>query len=89
MQLNSVDLPLPFGPMMPRISPSLTSNDTPSTAWMPPKRLLQIAHFEDGAHAALRLACGDAAAARAPQALVDEAEHAARLSTSSTITKIA
>ena len=37
MQLNSVDLPEPFGPITPRISPSRTSNDTPRTAWMPPK----------------------------------------------------
>ena len=30
MQLNSVDLPEPLGPMMPRISPSRTSKETPS-----------------------------------------------------------
>ena len=41
MQLNRVDLPQPFGPMMPRISPSFTSNETPSTAWMPPKLFLR------------------------------------------------
>src|SRR5262249_47284043 len=37
MQLNRVDLPLPFGPMMPRISPARTSKETPATATMPPK----------------------------------------------------
>ena len=36
MQLNSVDLPQPFGPMTPRISPSSTAKDTPSTATIPP-----------------------------------------------------
>ena len=36
MQLNSVDLPEPFGPIRPRISPSRTSKETPSTARMPP-----------------------------------------------------
>ena len=40
MQLKSVDLPEPFGPMMPRISRSRTSKETPSTAAMPPKCLL-------------------------------------------------
>ena len=40
MQLNRVDLPQPFGPIRPRISPSRTSNETPSTALMPPKFFL-------------------------------------------------
>ena len=38
--LNSVDLPAPFGPMSPTISPLVTSNETASTACSPPKRLL-------------------------------------------------
>ena len=42
-QLNNVDLPEPFGPMMPRISPSRTSNETPSTAVMPPNDLRRLA----------------------------------------------
>ncbi len=36
---NVVVLPAPFGPIRPRVSPALTSNDTPRTAWMPPKLL--------------------------------------------------
>src|SRR5207247_2631150 len=36
--LNNVDLPLPFGPMSPTSSPSLTLVVTPSTARIPPKR---------------------------------------------------
>ena len=61
MQLNRVDLPLPFGPMMPRISPSWTSKDTPSTATNAAEALLQVAHLEDGAHRAISRAaarCG-------------------------------
>ena len=42
-QLKRVDFPEPFGPIMPRISPSRTSNDTSSTAEIPPKRLLKLA----------------------------------------------
>src|SRR5262249_14869069 len=38
-QLNSVDFPEPLGPMIPKISPSRTSNDTSLTAAMPPKDL--------------------------------------------------
>src|SRR5437763_9438795 len=36
-QLKSVVLPAPFGPMSPRISPRLTTNDTSSRARTPPK----------------------------------------------------
>src|SRR5699024_2269932 len=39
-QLNVVDLPAPFGPMNPRISPSLTANERSSTAVSPPKRFV-------------------------------------------------
>ena len=38
MQLNSVVLPAPFGPIRPQISPRPTSNYTLSSATMPPKR---------------------------------------------------
>jgi len=38
MTLNAVVLPAPFGPMSPEICPSSTSNETPSSATMPPKR---------------------------------------------------
>src|SRR5271163_4873255 len=41
MQLKSVVLPEPFGPMTPRISPSSTANETSLTAATPPKRLLR------------------------------------------------
>src|SRR5215207_2272991 len=38
MQLNSVVLPAPFGPISPHISPSATSKAGPSKAKTPPKR---------------------------------------------------
>src|SRR6267142_1499245 len=38
MQLNSVVLPEPLGPIRPQISPRPTSNDTPSSATTPPNR---------------------------------------------------
>ena len=37
-QLNSVVLPAPLGPIRPTILPASTSNETPSSATMPPKR---------------------------------------------------
>src|SRR5512147_2175389 len=36
-----VDLPAPFGPRNPKISPSLASNEIWSTATNPPKRLVR------------------------------------------------
>src|SRR3954468_14966113 len=36
MRLNSVVLPAPFGPIRPRISPSLTTRSTVRTAMSPP-----------------------------------------------------
>src|SRR5690242_11094143 len=36
--LNSVVLPAPFGPRIPRRSPGATSRSTSLTAWSPPKR---------------------------------------------------
>src|SRR5262245_15326569 len=41
MQLNSVVLPEPLGPMSPRISPSRTSIETSWRAVKPPKRLVR------------------------------------------------
>ena len=41
MRSNSVDLPAPLGPMMPRISPALTSNVMSELAVMPPNRLVR------------------------------------------------
>src|SRR6476619_779520 len=40
MQLTSVDLPEPFGPIKPTRSPSCTVRSIPSSATKPPKRLL-------------------------------------------------
>ena len=37
MQLNSVDLPAPFGPMIAKNSPGATVNDTSESAATPPK----------------------------------------------------
>ncbi len=34
--LNIVVLPEPLGPITPKISPGMTSKDTPSTAWIAP-----------------------------------------------------
>jgi len=36
MLLNMVVLPEPLGPITPKISPAMTSKDTPPTAWMAP-----------------------------------------------------
>ena len=41
MQLKQVVLPEPLGPMRPRISPGLTSKETPWRARKPPKRLVR------------------------------------------------
>ena len=41
MQLKVVLLPEPFGPIRPRISPSLTSNETFETAVKPPNVLVR------------------------------------------------
>ena len=41
MQLKVVLLPEPFGPIRPRISPSLTSNETFETAVKPPNILVR------------------------------------------------
>jgi len=40
MQLKAVVFPEPFGPMSPRISPSLTSKETALSAMKPPKRFV-------------------------------------------------
>ena len=42
MQLNAVVFPDPLGPISPKISPSLTSNDTSLSAVNPPKRLVRF-----------------------------------------------
>ena len=36
MQLNSVVLPAPFGPIRPTIEPGSRSNETPASATTPP-----------------------------------------------------
>src|ERR1700675_1337057 len=37
-RLSNVVLPAPFGPTMPRASPSATTNENSSTTWSAPKR---------------------------------------------------
>src|SRR6185436_768823 len=46
-QLNSVVLPAPFGPISPTMRPGATSNDTPSSATMPPKRTPTCSTFSN------------------------------------------
>ena len=43
-RLNSVVLPAPFGPMMAKISPGSTVNDTPSTALTPPNSIAEVVY---------------------------------------------
>src|SRR4051794_24335767 len=43
IRLSSVVLPEPFGPKMPRISPSAIAKETSATAVRPPNRLLSPA----------------------------------------------
>ena len=54
MRSKSVVLPAPFGPTMPRISPSWSWMDTSSTAVMPAKRSGQVACLEHDAAFAVR-----------------------------------
>src|SRR5258705_10995033 len=51
MQLKSVVLPEPLGPMRPRISPSRTSKDTPFSAVKPPKCLVRLVTVSMGTDA--------------------------------------
>ena len=46
MQLKSVDLPAPFGPIRPVIEPGSTSSVAPSTARTPPKRAHDLVDLE-------------------------------------------
>ena len=68
-------LPAPLGPMMPTISPGATASDTPSTAWMPPKRTdtstTSSAGVTEPASAAAARATASLAAAAAIPAGVD------------------
>ena len=48
MRLKIVLLPAPLGPTMAKISPSVTSKDTPSTALMPPKEIEMSCGLEQG-----------------------------------------
>jgi len=45
MELNSVVLPAPFGPMSANTSPRFTSKDTSSTATRPPNRFVTCSIF--------------------------------------------
>src|SRR5207245_835698 len=49
MRLNSVVLPVPFGPMISRRSPRMTESDTFFVAGKPPNRLLKCASSSAGA----------------------------------------
>src|SRR3954453_19576180 len=54
---NSVDLPAPFGPIMPKISPSSTSRLTPFRAVTPPYRLTMSRAETTGRSAAAMVIC--------------------------------
>src|SRR5580698_4689275 len=55
MQLKKVDLPAPFGPISPMISPSATDRSAPATAWKLPNALeTLVASSSMGAPPALR-----------------------------------
>src|SRR5881396_3062477 len=56
MQLNSVVLPAPFGPMSPTISPGSMASDTSRLASRPPKRLLAASTLSKAAMALRRRA---------------------------------
>src|SRR5207247_11339498 len=56
MQLNSVVLPAPFGPMRPTISPGSMASDTSRLASRPPKRLLAASTLSKAAMALCRRA---------------------------------
>src|SRR3989442_1082004 len=49
MQLNSVVLPAPLGPMRPTISPASMASETSRFASRPPKRLLEDSTWSRGA----------------------------------------
>src|SRR5438477_647497 len=78
MRLKSVLLPEPFGPMMPRTSPSRTARSILETAVNPPNRLVRfftsssIGCFRNG------LAGADRLEAAAHEEVVDDAADAAR-----------
>ena len=61
-RLNSVDLPAPFGPIRPTISPARISKLTSSTATRPPKRLTAPCTASTGAPAAGRVRRGSGSA---------------------------
>ena len=46
-----VDLPAPFAPRKPKISPSPTASETRSTAVKAPKRLRELADLDGCRHA--------------------------------------
>ena len=64
MQLKSVDLPAPFGPIRPVIEPGSTSSVAPSTARTPPKLRTHVLDGERRAHSSTissrrpRIPCG-------------------------------
>src|SRR6478736_4043165 len=78
MQLTSVDLPEPFGPIRPTRSPCITDRLRPSSATKPPKRLPKFSTWSNGsAISALPVACWRrrrAASARSARRDDDEAD---------------
>src|ERR1700730_8684100 len=66
MTLKRVVFPAPFGPMIPRISPSAARSETPLPPVRPPKRLVTASSSSTEAHGA------EALAEPADQALRDE-----------------
>src|SRR6516225_7682382 len=63
MVLKTLVLPAPFGPMTAVIWPGAAANDTPRSAWMPPKRRSTPWTSSDRPGA---VACTGSPAARAP-----------------------
>src|SRR5436305_9549201 len=74
-QLNIVDLPAPFGPMSPTISPSATLIDASDTAWKPPNCFVTAL-----ASSSMRTLLGSGQAlSHEPAHALDEIENAAGL----------
>ena len=55
MQLKSVVLPAPFGPIRPQIAPRATSKDTSSSAVTPPNRIVSPVDRQQGGRLEVRI----------------------------------
>src|ERR1700737_3188174 len=79
MQLSSVVLPAPLGPMIPRMSPGSTRKLTFVSAATPPKRLLTPSSSSSAIALDRRLAQGSPQVGEGKAALpAEEVDHAAR-----------